>query len=190
MPYTADRGRPATSSDELRARIPGWGADLDPQVRPSVPSQRFDPSSTGAHWTFPDRQPEMTPRERSVEHEFLPPVFGTSAPLTGLSGIIRRHAYRRYSEGRSAHWLMLIAADRVDAVENHARSLLTRHPDNPITETGVLSEVRRHGISSRFGKHRADLHHTWMDPIIVGGPWVLAGGTVYLAARRLRRRVG
>jgi len=29
-----------------------------------------------------------------------------------------------------------------------------------------------------------------MDPIIVGGPWVLAGGTVYLAARRLRRRVG
>ena len=61
---------------------------------------------------------------------------------------MRKLAYRRYSEGRAAHWLILIAADRVDAAESHLRSLATLHPDNPITETGVMSEFRRHGIDS------------------------------------------
>lgn len=101
MPYTAHRPHSA-SADELRARIPGWGVDLDPRDRPSVPQERFDPSATGAHWEFPDRQPETQPRERSIEHKFLTPVFGTSAPLKGCSGVIRRFAYR-YSEARAGH---------------------------------------------------------------------------------------
>ena len=77
MPYTAEHP-PTPSSDELRARIPGWGADLDPADRPSVPRLKLDPAATGAHWHFPERQPEKWPRERSIEHEFLTPVFGTS----------------------------------------------------------------------------------------------------------------
>lgn len=184
MAYTATTPRP--SSDELRARIPGWGADLDPRDRPSVPREQALP--TGAHWDFPERQPELSPRERSIEHEFLPPVFGTVAPTRGLSGILRRLSYRRFSEGRAAHWLILIAADRVDAAESHLRSFLTLRPDNPITQTGVLSERRRHGISSRFGRNRVDVKHQWMDPIIVAGPWVLAGALVVVGARALLRR--
>lgn len=174
MPYTAERPTPKETPDQLRARIPGWGADLDPADRPAVPRERFDPGATGAHWTFPDRQPETYPRERSIEHGILPPVFGTVAPLHGLSGAIRRSAYR-FSEARAAHWLILILGDRVDAVESHLRSLATLRPDNPVTETGVLSEGKRHGITSRFGRNRADLSHTWLDPIVVAGPWVLAG---------------
>lgn len=190
MPYTA--GRPALTppSEELRARIPGWGVDLNPADRPSVPKERFDPELTGAHWDFPERQPERWPRERSPEHKFLTPVFGTSCPPTGVSGAIRRYAYT-YSEGRAAHWLLLVAADRVDAVEHHLLSLLTLHPDNPITETGVLSELRRHGLSSRIGHKRADLTHQPLDPVLVAGPWVAAVGTGYLALRavlRSRRR--
>jgi hypothetical protein len=42
MPYTAEHP-PTPSSDELRARIPGWGADLDPADRPSVPRLKLDP---------------------------------------------------------------------------------------------------------------------------------------------------
>ena len=109
MAYTADRPPLTSSSEELRARIPGWGADLDPKDRPAVPRERFDPGATGAHWDFPERQPERWPRERSVEHKFLTPVFGTSCPPRGLSGAIRKYAYR-FSEGRAAHWLLLIAA--------------------------------------------------------------------------------
>ena len=88
----------------------------------------------------------------------------------GLSG--GKLAYRRYSEGRAAHWLILIAADRVDAAESHLRSLATLHPDNPITETGVMTEFHRHGIDSRIGKHRADVVHQTMDSVIVAGPWL------------------
>ena len=188
MPYTAQKPPLAESSDQLRARIPGWGADLDPADRPSVPRMQFDLARTGAHWDFPERQPEKWPRERSIEHKFLTPVFGTSCPPKGLSGVLRKYAYARYSEARAAHWLILIGADRVDAIESHLRSFGTVHPDNPITETGVLSEFTRKGLSSRIGRGRTDLVHQPLDPVIVAGPWVLAGGVVYSAIRALRRR--
>lgn len=191
MAYRAEKPPIAESSDELRARIPGWGVDLDPKDRPSNPREKFDPELNGAHWDFPERQPEKWPRERSIEHAFLTPVFGTSCPPKGLSGIMRKYAYRRFSEARAAHWLILVAADRVDSVESNLRSYLTPHPDNPITETGILSEYSRHGIKSRFGHNRADVKHQWMDPLIVGTPWVIRiviGYRVVKAVRKLRRR--
>jgi hypothetical protein len=143
---------------------------------------------TGAHWDFPERQQEKWPRERSIEHKFLTPVFGTSCPPKGVSGALRRFSYRRYSEGRAAHWLLLLAADRVDAWESHLRSFLTARPDNPVTQTGLRSEFSRHGLSSRFGKKRADVKHHVVDPVIVAGPWVVAGGLVYKAVKAVLRR--
>ena len=186
MTYTADKPPLPTSTDELRARIPGWGADLDPADRPSVPRERFDPELSGAHWEFPERQEEKRPRERSIEHKFLTPVFGTSAPLNGMSGVMRKFAYR-YSEARAAHWLILLAADRVDALEHHAASVFSLRPDNPITQTGVLSEFSRRGWSSRVGKKRADVGHHLIDPLIVAGPWVAAAGAVVVGARKVSR---
>src|SRR5690606_36745563 len=93
--YTA-AAPPVASPAELRARIPGWGVDLDPADPPAYPRER--PEETGAHWQLPERQPETSPRERSVEHEMLPPVFGTIAPLHGLSGAVRRLSCRRCGE--------------------------------------------------------------------------------------------
>jgi hypothetical protein len=183
--YTPEKPPLAESSEQLRARIPGWGADLDPKDLPSVPKLQYRPDATGARWEFPERQQEKFPRERSIEHKFLTPVFGTACPPKGISGLIRRRAYRKYSEARAAHWLLLIAADRVDAWESHVRSFLTLHPDNPITETGVLSEFTRHGPRSRLGTKRADRAHQPLDPITVGGPWVLLGGAAYVVGRRL-----
>jgi hypothetical protein len=187
MPYTASKPPLSESSEELRARIPGWGADLDRVHRPSVPRERFDPSVTGAHWEVPDQQPEQWPRERSVEHQRLTPVFGTVAPPRGASGALRRLAYARYSEARAAHWLLLLAADRVDAKEHVLRSLLTRRPDNPVTETGVLSELSGHGLRSRLGRRRADVGHHLLDPLVVGTPWVVSGVvTGWLGYRAVR----
>jgi hypothetical protein len=189
MTYTPDKPRLAESSEELRARIPGWGADLDPADRPSVPRERFDPNLSGAHWEHPERQPEKWPRERSVEHTELPPVFGTTCPPKGLSGVVRKYAYAKYSEGRAAHWLLLMAGDRIDTVESALRSFITLRPDNPITQTGVLAEAKRHGLQSRLGHNRADVKHHWMDPIIVGAPWVGAAAATYLALRPLRSKI-
>ena len=184
MAYTPDKPKLAESTEQLRARIPGWGADLDPADRPSVPKEKFDPTFSGAHWEFPERQPELWPRERSIEHAFLTPVFGTSCPPKGLSGRIRRYAYARYSEARAAHWLLLIAADRVDTAESTLRSFVSRRPDNPVTETGVLSEIG----SSRPGGKPADRVHRLLDPIIVAAPWLLGAGVAYAVGRRLVRR--
>jgi hypothetical protein len=189
MAYTPHKPPLAEPIEALRARIPGWGADLDPKDRPSVPKLKFQEDLTGAHWEFPERQPEKWPRERSIEHRFLPPVFGTACPPRGLSGVIRRYSYAKYSEGRAAHWLLLMAADRVDAWENHLRSFVTLRPDNPITETGVRSEFTHHGLKSRIGTKRADLVHQPLDPIIIVGPWLAAAGAVYAGARRLVRSV-
>ena len=185
--YVRDKRTPSPSREELRARIPGWGADLDPADRPSYPRLQY-PADTGAHWDFPERQPEKWPRERSNEHKFLTPVFGTSCPPKGVSGAMRKYAYT-FSEVRAAHWLILVAADRVDAFGSHLRSFLTLRPDNPITETGVLSEFSHHGIASRIGKKRADLAHQPLDPIIVAAPWFVAGGVAYVGLRGLVRTV-
>lgn len=116
-PYTAGTPRPEFDAAALADRIPGWGADRDPADRPSVPRERFDPSASGAHWDLPEQQQEgAAARERSIEHRRLTPVFGTTAPLRGVSGAIRRLAYERFSEGRAAHWLLLIAGDRVESM--------------------------------------------------------------------------
>jgi hypothetical protein len=187
MAYTPHKPPLAESIEELKERIPGWGADLDPKDRPSVPKLQFREDLTGAHWEFPDRQPEKWPRERSIEHKFLTPVFGTSCRPKGLSGVLRRLSYRRYSEGRAAHWLLLIAADRIDAWESHLASFVTLRPDNPLTETGVRSEFTHHGLTSRVGTKRADLAHQALDPVIVAGPWVAAGAAAYVGGRTVVR---
>lgn len=136
---------------------------------------------------MPPQQPEPPGgRERSVEHGRLTPVFGTAQPLHGVSGAVRRYAYARFSEARAAHWLLLLAADRLDAGGAHVRSLLSLHPDDPITETGILAERRWSPLGGRRG--RADARHQWMDAFIVAGPWVLAGAGVLALVRLVRRR--
>ena len=185
--YVRDKRTPAPSREELRARIPGWGADLDPADRPSHPKLNYAPETTGAHWDFPERQPEKWPRERSIEHAFVTPVFGTAQPPKGLSGAIRKFSYAKYGEGRLGHWLLLILADRVDAWEEHLRSFATARPDNPITQTGVRSEFTHGGLRSRFGSPRTDWRHQWIDPVLVAGPWVVAAGVAVRGVRGLTR---
>ncbi len=189
MAYTADRPHPNPSAEELRARIPGWGIDLDPADRPSHPKLRYDPAASGAHWDFPERQVEEQPRERSMEHAFVTPVFGTAQPLRGLSGRIRRYSYARFSEARAAHWLLLIAADRVDFLESRVSALAEGKPDNPFTETGISAEWKYHGLRSRTGRNgnRVDKAHAWMDPLLVAAPW-LGGAALALAGSSVLRR--
>ncbi|WP_206340216.1 hypothetical protein [Blastococcus litoris] len=183
--YVKDKRTSTPSREELRARIPGWGVDLDPADRPSSRRLNYAPDTTGAHWDFPDRQPERWPRERSIEHAFVTPVFGTGQPPKGLSGAIRKFSYARYSEARVGHWLLLILADRVDAWEEHLRSFTTTRPDNPFTETGIKGEFTHSGLRSRRG--RADARHQLLDPVVVGGPWLAAAWVTTWGVRRLVR---
>ncbi|MGY1780843.1 hypothetical protein [Geodermatophilus sp. SYSU D01036] len=182
--YVRDKRTPTPGREELRARIPGWGADLDPADRPSYPKLQY-PADTGAHWDFPERQPGSEGRERSIEHAFVTPVFGTAQPLRGLSGTIRRFAYARFSEGRLAHWLLLVVGDRVDAWEHHLRSFASSRPDVPAT--GLRTEFTRGGLRSRRG--RSDVRHQLLDPVVVAGPWLAGAGAAVLGVRRVVRAV-
>jgi hypothetical protein len=181
-PNVPDRPKTHETPEQLRARIPGWGVDLDPADRPSYPRLRYDPDATGAHWRFPERQPGAEDRERSVEHAFVTPVFGTAQPLHGVSGAVRSLAYRRFSEGRLAHWLLLIVGDRIDAGGAHLRSLAAGRPDLPAT--GLRGELTADG-SGRHG--RSDRRHQLLDPVVVAGPWLAAAGVAVLSVRRLTR---
>jgi hypothetical protein len=185
MAYTREKPQTAPSSEELRRTIPGWGVDLDPADRPSYPKEVL--SETGAHWDFPPRQEPRGFREKSTEHKFLTPVFGTAQPLRGLSGAIRRFAYT-YSEAQTAHWLLLMAGDRVDVLESRIEALLKGQPDNVITETGVLREFRNQAYRSRFGQHRADLKHQPIDLLLWAAPYAAVAGGIYIAVKAMREQ--
>lgn len=93
--------------------VPGWGADLDRGNRPGVPMERLPPQ---ADREAPEQQARSVEILHSTERESVTPVFGTSVPPRGLSGRIRRTAFR-HSENDMRHWLLLLMADRVNVVE-------------------------------------------------------------------------
>ena len=78
---------------------------------------------------------------QSVEHKWLPAVFGTSGPPSGVSGSMRRLAFR-CSESNWAHWLLLMGADRVNMVEGLVQDLAHGRIPNIPKEMGVPAEWR------------------------------------------------
>jgi hypothetical protein len=93
----------------------GHGVDASPKVRPGVPRERriVDP---GAPWERPAQQRNLTALARSGVRSATP-VFGTAAPAHGVSGALRRLAYR-VPERRASRWALLLGADRVDVLEH------------------------------------------------------------------------
>lgn len=121
--------------------IPGWGADLDPANRPAVPMERTPPRLHNVHWDEPAPQPRHVTVFHSNERPGMTPVFGTSVPPSGLSGKMRALAFR-YSENDMRHWLILLAADRVNVGEGLLEDLAHGHVPNVFREMGMASEWR------------------------------------------------
>jgi len=124
---------------DLKGQIHGWGVDLDPAVRPGVPMDKAP--FAGVDTLYPEIEPQLSNVEilKSIEHEKMPPVFGTTCPPRGLSGILRRFAFKS-SEGQFNHWLTLLLADRVDMVEGVLADLAKGHIPNFYKEMGLSAE--------------------------------------------------
>jgi hypothetical protein len=125
-----------SASERNHDHIEGWGADLDPADRPAVPKERTPPRLENVHWDVPEQQALRVEILHSTERPGITPVFGTACPPSGLSGALRRRAFR-HSENDVRHWLMLLAADRVNVVEG----LLTDARESPRSRrvaTGAL----------------------------------------------------
>jgi hypothetical protein len=120
--------------------IPGWGIDADPENDPTYPMKHV----TGAdheriHYQRPPQQESNVEVLHSIERPNLTAVFGTSTPPKGLSGVIRRFAYR-FSEADARHWLSLLFADRVNAVEGIVEDLSHGIVPNIFVERGWTAE--------------------------------------------------
>jgi hypothetical protein len=157
--------------------IEGWGADLNPKNRPAVPKEKSPKGGTGAHWLVPPAQVSTVRVFHSIERPGLTPVYGTTLPPRGLSGVIRGFAYR-YSEGRWTHWLTLLFADRVNEVEGIFDDLRRGLVPNVFAEMGWKAKWKY----NRTGFFRT-LGSTGLITL------ALAGSSVAFFRMRGRRRV-
>lgn len=121
---------------ERYAHIPGWGADLSPTDRPAYPKERIPARLPGLHWNEPELQVETVEILRSNERDGkLTPIFGSSVPPKGMSGMVRRLAFK-FSENDLRHWLLLQAADRTNVVEGVVSDLSRGRVPNIPAEMG------------------------------------------------------
>ena len=152
------------------AQVKGWGVDADPENDPTYPMKnRTDGEHAGYSWERPPQQPITVEVLHSNERPDLTSVFGTSTPPSGLSGVIRRLAFR-YSESSYGHWLPLMLADRVSVAE------------------GVLGDLKHGRLPNVFAERgwRADWQHNRANLVlrILGRVVLISAAVAYLRRRR------
>ena len=122
------------------AHINGWGIDADPKNDPTYPIRdRSNDNHEGYNWERSEQQPTTVEVLRSIERPTVSAVFGTSVPPSGLSGRIRRFAFKS-SESEYGHWLPLLLADRVNVVEGIIDDVKQGHFPNIFAEKGLGAE--------------------------------------------------
>jgi len=134
-----------------RSTITGWGVDADPDNDPTYPYREREKDDHSGQWARPPVQHSDVEILQSIEHKQRPAVFGTSTPPSGLSGMMRRGAFK-YSESHWAHWLMLMGADRVNVVEGIVQDLARAKIPNIPAEMGMRSEWKhnRKGLVTKL----------------------------------------
>jgi hypothetical protein len=132
--------------------------------RPGIPRERAPGLYVGDHLLNPDQQIPTVQVFKSIERPTLTPVFGTTCPPRGLSGLIRRFAYT-FGEGKMQHWLLLLFADRVDVVEGVVEDLAKGHVPNFFKEAGYPASWKydKTVFAKRVGKNLL------MASLVVGG---------------------
>ena len=97
--------------------VKGWGIDYNPEDEPNYPMKHYTGDDHNRlNYARPPLQVRNEEILQSNERPSLSAVFGDAVPPSGLSGMMRRKAFR-YSENHYGHWMLLMAADRVNVVE-------------------------------------------------------------------------
>jgi hypothetical protein len=125
---------------ESPKNIPGWGVDANPENDPTYPmKERNGADYQRFNYDKPTQQPLDVEILHSIERPGVSRVFGTSTPPQGLSGMIRRYAFK-HSESTYMHWVPLVVADRVNVVEGIIDDLAHGHIPNIFAEKGWGAE--------------------------------------------------
>jgi len=141
--------------DSLTINAPtvrGWAVDADRENDPTYPYRRRENDDHSGKWDRPPLQESDVEILQSIEHVRTPAVFGTSTPPSGVSGMIRRGAFR-WSESHWLHWLLLMGADRVNVVEGLVEDLARGKVPNIPGEMGIRAVWRhdRKGFAVKAG---------------------------------------
>jgi hypothetical protein len=152
------------------SQIKGRGVDADPKNDPTYPMKnRTGGEHAGYSWERPPQQPITVEILHSNERPDVTSVFGTSTPPSGLSGVLRRKAFR-YSESSYGHWLPLMLADRVSVVE------------------GVLGDLKRGDLPNLFAERgwKAEWKHNRMSLVrrILVRAVIVSAAIAYLSGRK------
>jgi hypothetical protein len=135
---------------QQRSEIRGWGADAALEDRPGVPAELDPPRPLGnMSLGMPTQQTVGRPSVKSRQRP-LPPVYGTAIPPRGLSGIVRRLAYR-VPDYKPRRWMLLLIADRIDVIEHGfvSKALLVGLAIGAFGLTSLRSSRSRRGFSFR-----------------------------------------
>ena len=130
--------------------IPGWGIDANTENDPTYPMKhRNGADYERLNYERPPQQPINVEILHSNERPGVTRVFGTSTPPAGLSGMLRRYAFR-YSESSYGHWVPLVMADRIDVVQGIINDLRHGIVPNIFAEKGWKAEwkLNRKGLIS------------------------------------------
>jgi hypothetical protein len=133
--------------------IPGWGMDADPENEPTYPIKNYTGDDHNRiNYERSVQQPQSVEILHSNERPGPSVVFGTSVPPSGLSGTIRRYAFK-HSEDRYRHWIPLILADRINVLEGLINDIKAGQFPNPIKERGLAMEWKynRAGMIKKAG---------------------------------------
>jgi hypothetical protein len=130
------------NNNEEYKNIPGWGMDADPENEPTYPMKNYTGDDhKRSNYERSPQQPINVELLMSNERPRPSAVFGTSVPPSGLSGVIRRYAFK-HSEDRYRHWIPLIMADRINVFEGIIDDILHGILPNPVKERGWKVEMR------------------------------------------------
>ena len=135
-----DRNIANRNMDQRVQDIPGWGMDADPDNDPTYPMKHANGADHDRlNYVKAPQQRQNIEVLRSIERPTITRVFGTSTPPSGLSGAIRRYAFK-FSEATATHWMTLILADRINVIEGKINDLKNGVFPNPWVERGWSAE--------------------------------------------------
>ena len=109
-----------------------------PAERPGVPMEGDAGAAAAGKPAEPT--PQQHGRDRHLHRAALDEptaVFGTGVPPRGVSGVMRKAAYQ-VPEHYARHWMLLMAADRVDVVESRLGDALA----DPLDRLGFTTGAR------------------------------------------------
>jgi len=116
-----------------------WGVDRELSRRPGVPMMRPPEPWPNARLDIEPMDPALSAVfKHGRPNKEWPPVFGTTCPPKGLSGLIRKWA-ASYPDHKPQHWLLKLLGDRVDSAEHRLKKLAP--VALPLAAAGLLGSM-------------------------------------------------